>query len=365
MSIDYSKYAPEFEIHINGKKDDILRQSVTSITITEDLQSATSFQFTINDEFNVDKGQFLWFDNKSLQPGKKLSIKMGYVGHLLDLLPIGSIENVTTTGFTQASNPSMTVSGYDECKKILNEKPNSKDKTTNRKLKGSEIIDLIESKYNAKTDLNLRKTIEATQELAAHVTKNSLNTYGDILANQAQKIGWTYFMTRGNIYYVNPRKKKEPILAFEWGQNLIEFVPQINTSDINRGLRVRSSSPTSNQAIEMEVATGSEDRWDNDGITASQLAENMERETRDEEIQCSDKKEAEIRAKAMLNQQSDNLVTGNCKIIGTPELEIGQMIKIKGVGKRFSGDYFVTNVTNEISSSGYLTNFSVRTNTVK
>ena len=75
--------------------------------------------------------------------------------------------------------------------------------------------------------------------------------------------------------------------------------------------------------------------------------------------------ESEIIAKAMLNMHGDNLLTGNCKVVGTPELEIGQMVQLMGVGNRFSGNYYVTKVVNEVSSSGYLTTFSVRTNVVK
>jgi len=368
LSVDYSKYAPQFEVYINGEIDLNLnlRDSINSIQVNDTLQSAASFQFTINDKFDVDKGEFVWFDNPILQPENKISIKMGYANKLFDLLLVGKIENISTTGFTQTSNPTVTVTGLDDIKKILNDQPNSKDDTNNRELKGRDLIELFAKKYLSQNGSKLDvETIESTKELPSEVTRNSANTYGDILADQAQRIGWTYFFTRGKVFYGNPRKKKEIAMKFEWGRDLLEFIPKINTSCIKSKIIVRSSHPTSRDSIEAEANAGTEDKIDDDGFTASQIAEKRGLGPRDMEIITNDGHEAKIRAKAMLNQQGDNLVTVNCKIIGTPELEVGQMIQINGVGKRFSGKYYVTSVTNRISSSGYLTNFSIRSNVLR
>ena len=368
MSVDYSKYAPQFEVYINGEIDLNLnlRDSITSIKVNETLQSAASFRFTINDKFDVDKEEFVWFDNPILQPENKISIKMGYANKLFDLLLVGKIGNISTTGFTQTSNPTVTVNGLDDIKNILNEKPNSKDDTNNRELKGTDLIELFEKKYISRNGKKLDvEPIESTKELPSEVTRNSVNTYGDILADQAQRIGWTYFFTRGKVFYGNPRKKKEVAMKFEWGKDLLEFIPKINTTCINNKISVRSSHPTSRDSITAEANAGTEDKIDDDGLTASQIAEKRGIGPRDVEIISNDEPEAKIRVRAFINQQGDNLVTGNCKIIGTPELEVGQMVQINGVGKRFSGKYYVTSVTNRISSSGYLTNFSVRSNVLR
>jgi len=309
---------------------------------------------------------FVQPETTSLEVRITLKFEVDTVDKLVKLLPNGIIESTSTTGFTQTSNPTMTISGYDISKNILNEKPNSKDKTTNRKLKGSDIIDIIESKYNSssKDSSKLKRIEDKTKEFPTRVTKNSQNTYGDILSEQAKKIGWTYFITRNKINYVNSRKKMNPTKSFEWGKDLIEFVPQINTTDISPGFIIRSSSPTSNKSIMAEAKTGSEDVWDDKGIKASELAKKMKKQIKDEQKTISDKKECEIIAKANLNNLSDNLLTGTGKVVGTTDLEIGQMLKLERLG-RFSGNYFITNVKNSISSGGYITTFSVRTNVIQ
>jgi len=48
--------------------------------------------------------------------------------------------------------------------------------------------------------------------------------------------------------------------------------------------------------------------------------------------------------------------TGSC--IGLPDLRAGQHVRIKGVGARFSGLYFVTETTHTINDQGYTTKFT-------
>ena len=358
MSVNYTKYAPEFEVLLNGRADAMFRQNIISISVAENLKEAAEFSFTVNDQFDVDKQQFVWFDSKSLQPGNKLSIKMGYAESLVEILREGIIENITTTGFTQAGSPQMTISGYDSSKKWLNQQPSLGDNTTNQEITGSKLIAIIEAKFG------LKKIVEDTKEIPTRITQNPTQTYGNILADQAKNIGWTFFVSRGTIYYINPRANRKAALSFKWGKDLISLTPTINASQVSSGVRVRSPSRTSREAIVAEATQSSEEQWEN-GTSASDIASRMGQETREEIFPCSTQEEAEIRARAALNNQGDNLLNCGGTIVGNPDLEIGQMIQLDGLGNRFSGKYFVTHVRNQISQNGYLTTFSVRKNSIK
>ena len=356
MSVKYSQYAPEFEISINGKIDSTLRQNIVSIYVDETIGGAANFGFTINDKFDVDKQQFVWFDNKSLQPGTKISIKIGYAERAVEILPQGVIEDIATTGFTEGS-PTMTVRGYDASKNWLNQQPNLDDSTTDQPVTGSMLLGIMAS------DFGLKSVIDKTTEIPTRITHNPTQTYGNILADQAQSVGWEFFISRGIAYYINPRSNKKASHTFEWGRNLISFQPRINATQATPGVRVSSPSPTSSESITAEATSGSEERMDS-GSSASDIASINNQEPREEIILCNTPEEAEIRARASLNRQSDNLLTCEGKIIGSPDLEIGQLIQINGLGNRFSGKYFVTRVRNTIQN-GYLTSFTVRKNTIK
>jgi phage protein D len=72
--------------------------------------------------------------------------------------------------------------------------------------------------------------------------------------------------------------------------------------------------------------------------------------------------EADQVAIALLNARSLALITGEGVCIGHPDLRAGKVIKIDGLGKRFSGQYYVTSVSHRYGESGYATHFTVRRN---
>ena len=363
MSVDYSQYAPRFEVMLlgkgkSGKPDPALQHNIISVTLKENLDAAAHFQITINDKFDADKQEFVWFDNPKLQPGNKISIKMGYE-KLVDMLPAGNIDNISTTGFTQGS-PQMTLEGKDKTKELLRTNPNSDDGTINQILTGTELLKTIAPKF----DLDV--VVDSSEnEIPTRITNNPSQTYGSILSEQARSVGCTYFISRGKCYFINPRKSKSSSCTYEWGKNIKSFAPSINVSRARPGIAIRSSSPTSREPLVAQVGQNSEETLDGNGRTASSIAASMGAQQQDLVEVCSSREETETRAKSHLNNIGDNLLTCSVVVVGNPEIDVGQIIEFKGLGKRFSGKYFVKDVTNTISSSGYETRFTVRKNTVK
>jgi phage protein D len=75
--------------------------------------------------------------------------------------------------------------------------------------------------------------------------------------------------------------------------------------------------------------------------------------------------EADQMAKALLQNTTLSLVTGGGSCIGRTDLRPGKVIVIEGVGKMFSGKYYVTQATHSYSpQGGYRTSFSVQRNAV-
>jgi phage protein D len=70
--------------------------------------------------------------------------------------------------------------------------------------------------------------------------------------------------------------------------------------------------------------------------------------------------EAQALATALLRERAYNYITASGQVIGLPDLRPGDNIEVKGVGQRFSGQYYVTKVEHSIGSSGYLSSFEVR-----
>jgi uncharacterized protein involved in type VI secretion and phage assembly len=73
----------------------------------------------------------------------------------------------------------------------------------------------------------------------------------------------------------------------------------------------------------------------------------------------SDHLEGAALAKSILQQLLEGLYEGSGSCIGMPQLRAGDMIEIRGLGKRFSGKYRLRRVTHTIDDSGYRTTFEV------
>jgi phage protein D len=70
--------------------------------------------------------------------------------------------------------------------------------------------------------------------------------------------------------------------------------------------------------------------------------------------------EAQDLANSLLRERAYEFITGSGSVIGVPNLRPGDNVRLTGLGKRFTGDYYVKKVEHTIGSSGYLTNFEVR-----
>ena len=70
--------------------------------------------------------------------------------------------------------------------------------------------------------------------------------------------------------------------------------------------------------------------------------------------------EAKQIAKRILEDIAKETVTADGSTIGLPDLRAGSMLEIDGLGRRFSGQYFVQSTTHTIGDSGYSTEFTCR-----
>ena len=74
--------------------------------------------------------------------------------------------------------------------------------------------------------------------------------------------------------------------------------------------------------------------------------------------------EAEELARAYLKKSEYTLVQGSGSIVGDPALKAKTLVEIAGVGRRYSGTYYVTKVTHSIGDGGYVSDFECQRNAV-
>jgi phage protein D len=364
-SLDLSSYAPEFEIFV-GKQASAnhdIRRSAISIQISEQVSDAAQYTLVLSDKLDITKQEFEWLDSPLLDVGNFIRIDMGYAITKLEKMIEGPIKSVSTSGFSP-DIPKLTLVGYDRSHQHLTEKSTS-EKTVKPENKDtySKIAERIA------IEAGLEPVIDQTKEYSSTLTKKPV-TYNEFLGDAAKRVGFEFFVARGKLFFVNPsdpKKKPSPFMSFEWGKDLMQFSPTINTSELVTGVEVRGSLPNSKQKIVAVAKSGEEAAFEK-GVTASQLAEKLSNGKENirtiEDRTFSSKEEAEDMAKAELERAGRNLVTGSATIVGNPRLLPGMTVEFKKLGKRFSGMYYVTAVTNTIDDKGYTTKFDVRRNVI-
>jgi uncharacterized protein len=369
QSVNLSQYAPEFEIAINGLANGPLRDSVSSVEIKEEMGNVAAFTVVLADQFDLGKQEFVWLDNPLIAEGQHISIKIGYASNMLDLID-GKIETVSTSGFSGEISR-LTIQGYHRGHKTVSVETSGDCPV---KLDKNDTYSKIAAKV-ADVD-HLEKVIDDTK-LYSPITAKKTVVYQDFLRDVARRVGFEFFIARNKFFFINPRTKKNEerkefkIMTFEWGVNLIHFNPVINTTGLVAQVEVRGHAPYSKKNITGIANAGDEDVLEKNIRTGSQIALDISNKTNyicnKPKLDIKDRilasqEEAEDMAKAELNIASDTLITGTGSVVGTPELAPGQIIELKNIGRKLSGKYVVSGVTNTIDGSGFTTSFNVRRN---
>ncbi|MDH4233460.1 MAG: hypothetical protein OEW04_15695, partial [Nitrospirota bacterium] len=73
-----------------------------------------------------------------------------------------------------------------------------------------------------------------------------------------------------------------------------------------------------------------------------------------------DAADAEKLAKAKYDSVLKDVITGEGKCCGNPNVRTGKTIKIEGIGERLSGKYYVTSSVHTVNDEGYTSTFKVR-----
>ena len=63
---------------------------------------------------------------------------------------------------------------------------------------------------------------------------------------------------------------------------------------------------------------------------------------------------------ASMHNLGDNMASGTVRCVGIPEMIPGRYIRLTGLDKNFfDGDYYIEEVTHNLSSGGYITSFEI------
>jgi phage baseplate assembly protein V len=290
--------------------------------------------------------------------GKDVEIHLGYGADLQPMM-LGEIATIQPS-FPESGAPTLTISGYDKSFKLRHNEP-------------------LQDLWRESTDSMIASAIALAAGLVPVVDPSPLfheelpQTSNDMafLRERARANFFEVFVEWDRLHFQLPRPQSDAYVL-EWGRNLSSFSPRLARSaadgmEIVRGYDEELAQTVVGLATTADLDLGDlTERLGQAGLDAllalgrdtigGRRATKTPKETPQEVESPADAFEV---AKALLGEVFEGLYEGSGSCIGIPELRAGKMIRIEGVGKRFSGFYRLKRVTHTLGDSGLRTQFEV------
>jgi phage protein D len=367
-----SYYAPEFTIEIEGEElDPASKGDVLELKIEMTFNEMTSAEVKLNN-FDDTAYDLKWSDADKLRLGSRVHVKLGYADRTRSMMR-GYISTLTPE-FADGP-PTLTVRALDGMVRLKSSKPPAEE-VTYKKVTDSQIAQKIAQRHNLR--------VKVTEEGPVHDLVVQRNTDdATFLKERAKLHSFEVFMRTDPdtgedvLHFVSPTdgRGSEPISTYTlaWGgmrntdipPSLIEFKPVLAAGDQVQSVTVRGWDPKTKKKItqtatrantpgvaQIDNTNGPEAAATMGGTSEAKREVVVDRPVASEE-------EALKVAQTILSERAYRFLTGHGKVIGLPDLRPGTNVEIGGVGRRFSGTYFVTKVTHVLNQQGFLTEFDV------
>ncbi|MEK6279402.1 MAG: hypothetical protein AABN95_03535 [Acidobacteriota bacterium] len=349
-------YVPAFEMKLQGQPPGQgVIKDVLSVSYKDNIQEFDTFDITINN-WDAAKLGFKYSDSKLFDPGKKLELQMGYYGRMRLMLK-GEITSLRPS-FPSGGGSTLTISGMNTMYKLRTAQVSEiyEDMTD------SQVAEQIGGRLGVKVDAKN----QGEEKLKYLIQDNQYDII--FLMERARRIGYDLYITEKNdgsppeLTFKKSTNERRTAYVLTYGKSLVEFQPELTTNNQVGKVIVRGWDPILKKKIEV---TATRDQILTKGVGAEGGQADIDKSFKDKaEIVATkpveSEAEARILAKEILEGIAKDMVKGTGSTVGLPDLRAGVVLTIEGLGKRFSGRYFVTGSTHSIADSGYTTQFECR-----
>ena len=342
---------PAFEVRLGGRT--LVAQVLVHVTgIAVDLSLDKAGMFTMElSGFGAPQDENEWIDNELFAVGKSVLVKMGY-GKTLKTLFGGEITGIDPS-FSFDRPPTLMLRGYDR---------------SHRLQRGDRTRTFLRRKYSdiairIATEANLTPLVHNSRVVHEFVQQTRQNNL-DFLRGLAEKIDYVVMVHDTKLLFQPVGADEDRMITLTMEKDLIDFSASLSTARQPTRVLVRGWSMREKKEIISQAGPGDEaSRMDGTRSAARLIQDNFGESVAILAVPIMSQAEADQMALARLSQVSLSLIEGGGTTLGHPDLRPGQMIKIAGVGQRFSGRYYVTNTNHRFDQqNGYRTSFTVRRN---
>lgn len=341
-----SQFLAQFSIKLNGSTAPAeMMEKVEQVLVETNLHLPAMFSLQVVDP------ELEWIDSSQLAIGTEVEILVQAAEETRSTKIFSGEITALEPNFDVAS-PSFRVRGYDKGHRLHR----GRHQKVFLQVTDSDMASQLASAAG------LSAQIDSTSEVYDHVIQNNLTNW-EFLQERARRAGRDCYVKDGALCFKELPTSGSAI-ELEWGVNLSRFSPRLSSSAQVKEVIVRGWDPTRKEAIVSQVTprTAAQPAVNVGGVggtvTESAFHSGAQMVIVDRPVHSAG--EADKMAQAIADDIGGNFVQADGEVEGNAQLRAGQKITISNVGRRFSGDYFVTRATHSFTGGeGYRVRFSV------
>lgn len=329
-------YAPRFVLRLDGDVYEQSRGTVTDVSVEAAAEKADRFSLTLSGVYDESEGEFAGLSWERFAIDTDVEIEMGY-GETTETLLVGSIAEQRPQ-FPAEGGPRVEISGYGLMHELDDDsKSRSWDEATD-----SEVAEEVAGEYRFETvDVTPTDTVRPT---VVQDDETDLAFLRRLAERSSDDDGGFEVTVRRDAFRFGPSEPGLDVsLELAYGSALQSFSPEYRTGSQVKDVEVRGYDEGAKSAV-----VG---RAESDGPGSG--TEIVRRQARS-------RAEAESAARARRDEIERERLSGRGQSIGLPEIEVGEVVRLKRLGERFTGPYLVESATHRVSTDGYTTGFEVR-----
>ena len=341
--------APETKILLNDAEIPAeLKADILDVVVCQHVDGPSSFDITVN-ILGPENLQMKWVDDARVHPGNKLEIRVGYLDRFESLI-IGEITALHPKYVTSES-ARMHVQGFDRLHRLRR----GRKTRSFVEVKDSQIAATIAAEHGLSVDA------EDSNVVFDYVLQNNLSDF-DFLLERARRIRYEVRSERGQLVFKRVANHLDKVLTLEYTKTLVQFSPRLTTVGQVDEIKVRAWNPSSKEAVLGVARAGDEDSRMGGQESGGEIARSAfgARSTAVVHVPLATQAEADQVAHALYNEMALEFVSGEGEAVGNAGIQAGRTIELRGLGRRFGGNYYVKRAEHRVSpKTGYNTKFQV------
>ena len=344
--------APRFELRLNG--GELLPQAeadVVEASALQDVAAPGMFALRLRNE-DRETGRLTWSDHSLFSLGTAVEIRMGY-GRQLRTVMDGEITGLEPE-LRAGEPPMLTVRGHDRRHRLMR----GRKSRSFTQIQDSEIARQIAQ------EAGLTAEVESTRNVLEYVLQHN-QTDLEFLHDRAARLGFEIVIEGRRLRFRSHANTGAAALTLTREDDLLEIDLRLSTLGQAAQVEVRAWNPKDKDAFIGQAAAGGEGTTMGGSVTGPQAVQSAfgssVARVVDEPVFLQN--EAGQIASGRLREMALGYVAGEGIAKGRPDLAAGTVIRMDGLGRRFSGLYYVTSARHSWSPRrGYRTAFTVRRN---